>query len=131
MRPSGLTSIWPNFEKSTSGIFGKPAPDAAADVKVCLTHALTSSAVMRPLYPVPLMRRRSAPSSRANLRTDGLACTVLNETLTSTCVVAAGALGVVAGGRSGAAGVGAAGVGARSAAAGGALGVAAGWAGAA
>src|SRR5579863_4248308 len=29
---------------------------------------------MRPFWPLPWMRSRSAPSSRANLRTEGLAC---------------------------------------------------------
>src|SRR5450432_3385399 len=37
------------------------------------TYALTSSCVMRPLTPVPVTLPKSAPSSRANLRTDGLA----------------------------------------------------------
>src|SRR5690606_36871787 len=38
------------------------------------TYALTSSAVMRPLNPVPVTWVRSTPSSRANLRTEGPAC---------------------------------------------------------
>src|SRR5690348_11343629 len=41
------------------------------------TNALTSSSRMRPLSPLPRTLPRFTPSSRANLRTDGLACAVL------------------------------------------------------
>src|SRR5690606_41586550 len=71
----------PNFEKSISGTLGRaaaPPPPAAAaagvpDASACLTNDLTSSGVMRDFGPVPLTRLRSTPSSRANLRSDGLA----------------------------------------------------------
>src|SRR5579871_4089032 len=71
----------PNCAKSTTGIAGSPpcpapgapraAPGAARDV---FTKALMSSWVTRPLKPPPCTRVRSTPSSRANLRTEGLAC---------------------------------------------------------
>ena len=41
---------------------------------ISLTNALTSSAVTRFLWPEPRTRPSSTPSSRASLRTDGLAC---------------------------------------------------------
>jgi hypothetical protein len=44
-----------------------------------LTNALTSSAVTRFLWPEPRTRPSSTPSSRASLRTDGLACASPNE----------------------------------------------------
>src|SRR5258708_35732272 len=47
--------------------------DAADPINIRFTYAFTSSCVMRSLGPVPAMRLRSAPTSRANLRTDGLA----------------------------------------------------------
>ncbi len=43
-----------------------------------MTKAWTSSLRIRPLEPVPSIRPRSAPSSRANLRTDGLAWALEN-----------------------------------------------------
>ena len=78
MRDSGFASTAPNLAKSTSGTFGKaepPAPAAAPgrSVRICFTWALTSSWVIRPLGPVPPIRPRSAPSSRANFLTEGLA----------------------------------------------------------
>ena len=39
-----------------------------------LTKPCTSSCSTRPLGPLPPTFARSTPSSRANLRTDGLAC---------------------------------------------------------
>src|ERR1700722_6492519 len=78
IRDNGLTSTAPNREKSTCATLGSPEPAAAGAacggaVKIRFTYAFTSSWVMRPLGPVPVMRLRSAPTSRANLRTDGLA----------------------------------------------------------
>src|ERR1043166_2318064 len=113
MRPSGLTSTAPNFAKSTSGTFGNAPPVAGAPVlSACLTQALTSSAVTRAFGPLPLTAGRSTPSSRANLRTEGLACTWEKSTATATgaadgcgCFTGAGA-GVGAG--DGAVGAGAA-----------------------
>ena len=81
MRASGLVSISPYLAKSTlgQGIRSSaapppraPSPDGA--VSVALTNCSTSLRKILPLRPVPLTRCRSAPSSRANLRTDGLAC---------------------------------------------------------
>ena len=110
MRPSGLTSTAPNFEKSTSGIFGRAAPPAPAApplLSVCLTQPFTSSAVIRPLRPEPFTRPRSTPSSRAKRRTDGLACAFENEA-SSIGADTRGAAGACAGAAAGAgAGVGA------------------------
>jgi hypothetical protein len=110
MRPSGLTSIAPNFEKSTSGTFGSPAPGAAAPgpaASAFFTQDFTSSGVMRSLTPVPLMLARSTPSSRANLRTDGLACARAKPA--SSIAAAAGARFAGASARAGGSGAGAAG----------------------
>ena len=75
MRVSGRRSIGPKAAKSTWGTAGSAPPEtAAAPVISCLTCALTSSAVIRPLSPVPVTRARSTPSSRANRRTEGPAC---------------------------------------------------------
>ena len=46
---------------------------AGGALRSLFTYAFTSSCVMRPFGPVPLILPRSAPSSRANLRTEGLA----------------------------------------------------------
>src|SRR5690606_14712351 len=85
MRDMGCTSTSPNLAKSTLGQgsrFSSPpllATAAGADalpiapVSTPLIQACTSSLVMRFLGPVPGMRLMSAPSSRANWRTDGLA----------------------------------------------------------
>ena len=81
MRDSGLISTAPNCAKSTTGTLGSARDrrrGAAARVSIPLTCAFTSSWVMRPLTPVPLILPRSAPSSRANLRTDGLAYALEN-----------------------------------------------------
>ena len=83
MRDSGFSSTGPNLAKSTCGHSGRlkgrpPAGGAGARagawVITPLTKACTSSWVMRPLGPDPRTLARSAPSSRANLRTEGLAC---------------------------------------------------------
>ena len=75
MRVSGRRSIGPKAAKSTLGTAGSAAsPGRAGAVSSCLTYAFTSSAVIRPLRPVPVMRARSTPSSRAKRRTDGPAC---------------------------------------------------------
>src|SRR5450830_1873149 len=83
MRDSGFDSTGPNLAKSTCGHSGRsktkqPAGGAGAGggawVITPLTNACTSSWVMRPLGPDPCTLDRSAPSSRANLRTEGLAC---------------------------------------------------------
>ena len=74
MRDSGLTCTAPNFAKSTSGTFGSAPTTGAArrreqPLHVGLDIILRDAA----LGPVPLIRPKSAPSSRANLRTEGLA----------------------------------------------------------
>ena len=79
-RVRGLSSIGPNFAKSTTGTRGspEPAPAAAAGawpLSARLTHAFTSACRTRFFGPVPVTRPRSTPSSRATSRTDGLACT--------------------------------------------------------
>ena len=88
MRDKGLVSIAPNLAKSTFGHGNKssPVPDMpatgalAACAVVWVAPAITawvkvwmSSCVMRPLGPEPLTALRGTPSSRANLRTLGLA----------------------------------------------------------
>jgi len=83
MRDSGFTSTGPNFAKSTSGQEGRlkgSAPpafaagaDALAPCSTPFTKACTSDCRMRPFGPLPRSLVRSTPSSRANLRTDGLA----------------------------------------------------------
>ena len=79
IRDSGLSSIGPNFAKSTTGTRGSAAPQRAPRRSSAhLTNALTSSSVTRPFGPEPCTRARSTPSSRANLRTDGLACARAN-----------------------------------------------------
>src|SRR5688572_8696273 len=84
MRESGFTSTGPNLAKSTSGHGGTlngsaPPPRATAgaplpDESALFTNPCTSACRTRPLGPDPGTRDRSTPSSRANLRTDGLAC---------------------------------------------------------
>src|ERR1700722_1192389 len=57
---------------------------------------------MRPLTPVPVTLPRSAPSSRANLRTDGLACALEKARSSITGLASRGArsvLGAAAGAR--------------------------------
>ena len=80
IRDRGRVCTGPNFVKSTAGHGNRlsappPAPAAvpvaAVPRRACLTKFWTSSCRMRPFGPVPAMRARSAPSSRANLRTDG------------------------------------------------------------
>ena len=68
MRPSGLTSIAPNLLKSTSGTFGSAPPDEGMPpLMICLTKALTSSGVMRPLMPLPL---RATDPRRVRVQSD-------------------------------------------------------------
>jgi len=88
MRDSGFVSTGPNFAKSTSGQAGKlngsapprgaarceAGPGAPPCAMTPLTKACTSSCSTRPFGPLPRTWARSTPSSRANLRTDGLAC---------------------------------------------------------
>src|ERR1019366_8939497 len=96
MRDSGLGSIAPNFAKSTSGTFGIADTGAAPVVSSFFTWAFTSSCVMRSFGPVPLILPRSAPSSRANLRTEGLAYALENAD-SSIAARPLGALGAAAG----------------------------------
>ena len=51
----------------------RPAAAPAPEVSSAFTYAFTSSWVMRDFGPLPEILPRSAPSSRANLRTEGLA----------------------------------------------------------
>src|SRR5574341_251797 len=83
MRDSGFVSTGPNFAKSTSGHAGRlkgrvPPVLASAGAppfdRAPFTNACTSACTIRPFGPLPCTRPRSTPSSRANLRTDGLAC---------------------------------------------------------
>ena len=100
MRDSGLDSISPNLVKSTFGHGNRPsaAPEspllaaaaAGGAVITPLTKLCTSSSSTRFLGPVALMRPRSTPSSRANLRMDGEACALL-KLASSMAPVAAGA----------------------------------------
>ncbi len=75
IRVSGWTSISPNLAKSTTGVFGSAAPagPAVCPVSMALTNALISSCKTRLLSPEPVTWTRLTPSSRASLRTDGLA----------------------------------------------------------
>ena len=89
MRDSGLASTGPNLAKSTLGQgirFSSPPPVTpppaagapwalvrAVPAITALVKACTSSCVMRPLGPEPLTSSSGTPSSRANLRTLGLA----------------------------------------------------------
>src|SRR6267154_36680 len=86
MRDSGFASTGPNFAKSTCGHSGRSrtsppragtAATGGAPLITPFTNSWTSACVVRPLGPDPLTRMRSTPSSRANLRTDGLACGVV------------------------------------------------------
>src|SRR6266571_2804565 len=83
IRDRGLVSTGPNFAKSTCGHSGRSrtsaprattAATAGAPLITPFTNSWTSACVMRPFGPEPLTRARSTPSSRANLRTEGLAC---------------------------------------------------------
>src|SRR5438309_11333859 len=85
MRDSGFASTGPNFAKSNCGHSGRSrtsppraatAATAGAPLITPFTNSWTSACVMRPFGPEPLTRTRSTPSSRANLRTEGLACGV-------------------------------------------------------
>src|SRR5438034_3734950 len=85
IRDRGLVSTGPNFAKSTCGHSGRSrtspprattAATAGAPLITPFTNSWTSACVMRPFGPEPLTRMRSTPSSRANLRTEGLACGV-------------------------------------------------------
>ena len=78
MRDSGSVSTRPYFAKSTAGTAGSAAA-APPPCMISLTNALTSSAVTRPFAPEPRTRPSSTPSSRASLRTDGLACASPND----------------------------------------------------
>ena len=80
MRDSGSVSMRPYFAKSTAGTAGSALAAAPPPPSMTsLTNALTSSAVTRPFAPEPRTRPRSTPSSRASLRTDGLACASPND----------------------------------------------------
>ena len=124
MRESGCVSIGPNFAKSTFGHGSRSRPPprlgAAAAGPACitpLTKAVTSSLRMRPLGPLAVTLVRSTPSSRANWRTDGLACALLSNWRSTDWEVRGAGTG--AGRGAGACGVGAGGgVGALGAAAG-------------
>ena len=74
MRDSGTVSIGPNLAKSTTGIAGRAPPPATGALDLA-SAALTSSLVMRPFSPVPLIELRSMSSSRASRRTAGPAKT--------------------------------------------------------
>ena len=83
MRGSGTVSTGPNLAKSTCGHSestkpvlpaGMAAGAVGAPFNAVLTKSCTSSRLRRPFGPLPLTRARSTPSSRANLRTEGLAC---------------------------------------------------------
>src|SRR5258706_315477 len=88
MRDGGWARAGSNFGKSTWGHGGRlkgsapppldlePAAAAAAGprARAPLTNACTSACRMRPFGPLACTRVRSAPSSGANLRTEGLAC---------------------------------------------------------
>src|SRR5690606_4026572 len=73
IRVRGWSSTSPNLRKSTRGTFGSAAA-RGSPVSMDFTHALTSECRIRFLCPVPFTRARSTPSSRASLRTEGLAC---------------------------------------------------------
>ena len=76
MRDSGTVSTGPNLAKSTSGTAGSAAPPpAATGAAPPEIAALTSSRVMRPFSPLPLIAARSMSSSRARRRTAGPAKT--------------------------------------------------------
>src|SRR2546428_2155335 len=86
IRDRGLVSTGPNFAKSTCGHSGRSrtsaprattAATAGAPLITPFTNSWTSACVMRPFGPEPLTRTRSTPSSRANLRTEGLACGIV------------------------------------------------------
>ena len=98
MRESGFVSIGPNLEKSTGGISGMPAPAAGAPAATVAAAALgpfrkamTSSLVIRPFSPVPLIFVRSTVSSRAMRRTLGLAWTCPKSAAGARSTGAAGA----------------------------------------
>ena len=89
MRERSLRSTGPNLVKSTLGQGSRsrptpvppPAGALAAWALVCTLPAITrwvkactSSCEMRPLGPEPWTSASGTPSSRANLRTEGLAC---------------------------------------------------------
>src|SRR5690606_21263901 len=84
IRDSGRSSISPNLAKSTSRTLGRPAPGTAPRT-ASFTNAFTSSARIRPFTPVPRTRPRSTPSSRASLRTEGLACARANAVSSIAC----------------------------------------------
>ena len=106
MRESGLVSMTPYLEKSTTGMADtcKPPPEPPCGcASVALTKLCTSFLVMRPFSPLPLTRVRSTPNSRAKCRMDGLACAfpvgLLGKLVGATIGVATGAVtGVVAAG---------------------------------
>ena len=64
----------PSVRKFARELGATPSPPPVlVDVMIRFTKAVTSSLSMRPLLPVPVICARSAPSSRANFRTEGLA----------------------------------------------------------
>src|SRR6516165_7714435 len=95
MRESGRVSISPNLAKLTFGHGARssalpPPPARCGATSAPLTKLCTSPRKIRPFNPVPVTRPRSTPSSRANLRTAGLACGLCPD---SPCGDAAGADG--------------------------------------
>ncbi len=87
MRDNGLVSISPNWLKSMTGIgnaeSAEPTPAPIFSVRGLasspLTNACTSLCRIRFLGPLPCTSARFTPSSRANFRTEGLACEILPE----------------------------------------------------
>src|SRR5262245_41908108 len=79
MRDSGSASTRPYLAKSTGATAGSALAAGPPPSISSLTNALTSSAVTRLVAPEPRTRPKSTPSSRASLRTDGLACASPND----------------------------------------------------
>src|SRR5262245_51172748 len=121
IRGSCTVSTGPNFAKSTSGHGTRPRPAPAAGAAAGagpraitpFTNACTSDVRMRFFGPLPRTFERSMPSSRANFRTEGLACGLAPEGSAGASIATGG------GARDGAgAGAGASAFGAGAAAAG-------------
>ena len=101
IRFNGWRSVSPNLEKSTFGQgmrFRPPKlpPDAvdalpAPPLIAALTKACTSSWVILPFGPEPLTWWTVTPSSRANLRTEGLAWLAVGSTSTGVLITGGGA----------------------------------------
>ena len=108
MRDNSCSSTSPNLVKSTFGHGNKSRPtplpplDAPAEAEptpatAAFTKLRTSSGVMRPLGPVPATVAKFTPNSRANLRTDGLACGALTDAAVGLCGSAAAGAEAAAG----------------------------------